>query len=108
MLRGISLALALAGCSQPAARQVVLKPGMTEQQVVEATGNRVPDRVVQRICGNETAAPFPCRIYVYEAAWRGGHYHPRVSAVSGLLWEDLRRDLATSRTVACTAVRRHL
>jgi hypothetical protein len=81
MLRGISLALALAGCSQPAARQVVLKPGMTEQQVVEASGNQVPDRVVQRICGNETAAPFPCRIYVYEAAWREGHYHPKVSAV---------------------------
>ena len=81
MLRGISLALALAGCSQPAVPKVVLKPGMTEQQVVEASGNRVPDRVVQRICGNETAAPFPCRIYVYEAAWREGHYHPKVSAV---------------------------
>ena len=85
MVRVVLLVLALAGCGQPggppAAPLVPLKPGMTEQQLVEASDNRVPDRVVERICGNETAAPFPCRIYVYEGAWREGRYHPKVSVV---------------------------
>jgi hypothetical protein len=85
MVRVVLLALALAGCGQPAgppaAPLVPLKPGMTEQQLVEASDNRVPDRVVERICGNETAAPFPCKIYVYEGAWREGRYHPKVSVV---------------------------
>jgi hypothetical protein len=54
---------------------------MTERQVVEASDKRVPDRVIDRICGNETAAPFPCRIYVYEGAWREGRYHPKLSVV---------------------------
>jgi len=54
---------------------------MTEQQVIEASNNRLPDRVIDRTCGNETAAPFACRIYVYEAAWREGRYRPKQSVV---------------------------
>lgn len=54
---------------------------MTEQQVIEATGNRLPDQVIRRICGNETAAPFPCQVYVYDAAWRSGRYQPKQSIV---------------------------
>ena len=59
---------------------------MTEQQVIEAAGRRMPDQVMQMTCGYETAAPFPCRIYVYEAAWRGWHYQPKLSIV----FEDVR------------------
>lgn len=81
MLRVTLLALALGACGQPARPPGALRPGMTEQQVVEASNNRVPDRVVERICGNETAAPFPCRIYVYDGAWREGRYHPKLSVV---------------------------
>jgi len=75
------LALALAACSQPFRVLGGLRPGMTEQQVVEVSNNRVPDRVVQRTCGNETAAPFACKIYVYEGTWREGRYHPKLSVV---------------------------
>ena len=50
---------------------------MTEQQVVEVSESRVPDWVIQRICGNETAAPFPCMIYVYE----GARSQPKLSIV---------------------------
>lgn len=84
MKRFYMLGLMLGACSQPSpasAPSVAVRPGMTEQQVIEAHGKRLPDRVVQRTCGNETAAPFPCRIYVYEAAWRDGRYRPRLSVV---------------------------
>jgi len=54
---------------------------MTEQQVMVGDNNHVPDRVIDRTCGNETAAPFPCRIYVYEAGWRDGRYQPKQSVV---------------------------
>ena len=37
--------------------------------------------MIQRTCGNETAAPFPCKIYVYEGTWREGRYHPKLSVV---------------------------
>jgi len=89
MVRELLLALALGACSQSATPPagpkpvplVALRPGMTERQVIEASNNRVPDRVIERICGNETAAPFPCRIYVYEGAWREGRYQPKLSVV---------------------------
>ena len=89
MLRVILLALALGACSQSApppggatpAPLVAVRRGMTERQVIEASNNRVPDWVIERICGNETAAPFPCRIYVYEGAWREGRYQPKLSVV---------------------------
>ena len=54
---------------------------MTEQQVIEVSRKRVPDRVIYRTCGNETPAPFPCMIYVYEAGWREGRYEPKLSVV---------------------------
>jgi hypothetical protein len=79
--RLVMLGVAVAACSQPSQPAVPLRAGMSEQQVVEASNNRVPDRVIARTCGNETAAPFPCKIYVYEGAWRGGRYHPKVSVV---------------------------
>jgi hypothetical protein len=79
--RLLMLGLAVGACSQPSRPAVALRPGMTEQQVVEASSNRIPDRVIQRTCGNETAAPFPCKIYVYEGTWREGRYHPKLSVV---------------------------
>jgi hypothetical protein len=84
--RLLVLGLAVGACSSPAKPATPLTPGMSEQQVVEASDNRVPDRVIQRMCGNETAAPFRCKIYVYEATWREGRYHPKVSVV----FEDVR------------------
>jgi hypothetical protein len=77
----LGVAVAVAACSQPSRPAVPLRAGMSEQQVVEVSNNRVPDRVIARTCGNETAAPFPCKIYVYEGAWRQGRYHPKVSVV---------------------------
>jgi hypothetical protein len=84
MKRVFMLGLAMGACSQPPQPPrppVPLRPGMTEQQVIKASNKRVPDRVIQRICGNETPAPFPCMIYVYEAGWREGRYEPRLSVV---------------------------
>ena len=81
MKRVIMLALAVGACSQPDRSSSPVKPGMTERQVAAASGNRVPDRIIQRVCGNETAAPFPCKIHVYEAAWRDGRYRPKLSVV---------------------------
>jgi hypothetical protein len=78
----ILLALAVAACTQAATPPpVAVRPGMTEQQVIEASRNRMPDRIIQRTCGNETPAPFPCRVYVYDAAWQGGRYQPKLSVV---------------------------
>ncbi len=54
---------------------------MTEQQVIAVSDNRPPDRVIQRTCGNETPAPFRCRIHVYDAGWREGRYRPKLSVV---------------------------
>ena len=85
MKRLLVLCLAVAACSQPASppaqRGAPLMKGMSEQQVVEAQDDRMPDRVVRRICGNETPAPFPCQIYVYESTWRDGRFHPKLSVV---------------------------
>ena len=82
MKRLIMLVLATGACSsQPDRPPPPVKPGMTERQVVEASANRVPDRIIERTCGNETAAPFPCKIYVYDGAWREGRYHPKLSIV---------------------------
>ena len=86
MKRLLMLGLAVGACSPPSRPAVALRPGMTEQQVVEVSGNRTPDRVIQRTCGNETAAPFPCKIYVYEGTWRESRYHPKLSVV----FEDVR------------------
>ena len=80
MKRAVMLVLAAGACSQPD-RPPPVKPGMTERQVVEVGDKRVPDRIIQRTCGNETPAPFPCKIYVYDAAWRDGRYHPKLSVV---------------------------
>lgn len=81
MRRVIMLALATGACSQPDRPPLLVKPGMTERQVVEVSDNRVPDRIILRTCGNETAAPFACKIYVYDGAWREGRYHPKLSVV---------------------------
>jgi hypothetical protein len=59
---------------------------MTEQQVAEVSNNRVPDRVVMKICGTETQIPFACKVYIYEAALRAGQYDPKLSVVL----EDVR------------------
>lgn len=81
MKRVILLFLAAGACRQPTAPATAVQRGMTERQVVEVNDNRVPDRVIERICGNETAAPFPCKIYVYDEIRRDGHYRPKISIV---------------------------
>ena len=76
------LGLALGACSQAAKPPPVgVRPGMTEQQVVEVSHNRVPDRIVEQTCGNETPGPFSCKVYVYEGGWREGRYQPKLSIV---------------------------
>ncbi|GEP60245.1 hypothetical protein [Reyranella soli] len=52
---------------------------MNEQQVIEAYDKQLPERVVERTCGNETPAPFSCKIYIYEGILRRGH--PKLSVV---------------------------
>jgi hypothetical protein len=79
--RLLMLGLAVGVCCQPSRPAVALRPGMSERQVVEVIDNRMPDRVMERTCGNETPAPFPCKIYVYDGAWREGRYHPKLSVV---------------------------
>jgi hypothetical protein len=85
VMRLFVLGLAVGACSQPASQPAKpvapLTKGMSEQQVVEAHDNRLPDRVIRRTCGNETPAPFACQIYVYESTWRDGRYHPKLSVV---------------------------
>jgi hypothetical protein len=81
MKRLLMLGLAVGACSQASSPGVALRPGMSEQQVIEVSGNRAPDRVVERTCGTETAAPFACKVYVYEGIWRDGRYHPKLSVV---------------------------
>jgi hypothetical protein len=49
-----------------------LQRGMTEQQVAQVTHNRVPDRVIIQTCGNETPAPFPCKVYGYDFGLQAG------------------------------------
>ena len=58
-----------------------LKPGMSEQEMVEVSNNRVPDRVVMTTCGAETTKPFVCKVFVYEGALRAGQYDPKLSVV---------------------------
>jgi hypothetical protein len=62
--------IALAGCgnNRPTALSQDLKRGMTEQQLAEVRGGRVPDRIIMLTCGAETAHPFPCKVYVYEGS----------------------------------------
>lgn len=82
MRRLIVLGLALTACTQAATLPpVAVRPGMTEQQVIQASHNRMPDRILERTCGNETAAPFSCKVYVYDGAWRNGRYQPKLSVV---------------------------
>jgi hypothetical protein len=80
----IMLALAVGACSQaakPPPPPVAVRPGMTEQQVIEVSRNRLPDRIIERICGNETPAPFSCRVYVYDGTSQDGRYQPKLSIV---------------------------
>jgi hypothetical protein len=58
-----------------------LKPGMSEQELVEVRSNRVPDRVVMTTCGAQTPRPFACKVFVYEGALRAGQYDPKLSVV---------------------------
>ena len=81
MKRFIVLALAVGACGQSSSQPGALRAGFTEQQVAQAYNNRVPDRIMQRTCGGETAAPFSCRIYTYEGRWQAGRYHPKLSIV---------------------------
>ena len=76
------LCFALAACTQNVTPpSVAVRQGMTEQQVLEASHNRRPDRIIERTCGNETAAPFSCKVYVYDGGWRDGRYQSKVSVV---------------------------
>lgn len=78
MKRFVALALLVSACG-PFGPPAPVKQGMNEQQVIEALSNRPPDRVIERTCGNATASPFSCKIYVYDGSWRDGY--PRLSIV---------------------------
>jgi hypothetical protein len=58
-----------------------LHRGMTEQQVSQASSDRVPDRVIMKTCGTETPKPFACKVYVYDRPLRGGQNDPKLSVV---------------------------
>jgi hypothetical protein len=78
------LCIALVACdgNQPnGSISGALHRGMTEQQVTEASSNRVPDRVVMSTCGMQTPKPFACKVFVYEGGLRAGHYDPKLSVV---------------------------
>ena len=76
------LGFALTACTQSVTPpSVAVRQGMTERQLIEANRPRAPDRIIERPCGNETAAPFSCKVYVYDGAWREGRYQPRLSVV---------------------------
>ena len=84
----LPLCMALAACDaresrRPPNRSIAgaLHRGMTEQQVAEVSGSRVPDRVVMTTCGTATPAPFACKVFVYEGGLRDGHYDPKLSVV---------------------------
>lgn len=67
----IMLGFALTACTQSVTPpSVAVRQGMTERQLIEASRPRAPDRIIERTCGNETAAPFSCKVYVYDGAWR--------------------------------------
>jgi hypothetical protein len=69
----------VSACSSSSLTAAPLKKGMNEQQVIQAYNTQLPDRVVERTCGNETPAPFPCKIYIYEGTLQRGH--PKLSVV---------------------------
>jgi hypothetical protein len=58
-----------------------LQRGMTEQQVTEVSGNRVPDRIIMTTCGTATPRPFPCKVFVYDGGLRTGQYNRKLSVV---------------------------
>ena len=78
MKRIVMLALVVSACGQAHRPAVPVKHGMDEQQVIAAY-RRLPDRVIERTCGNETPTPFPCKIFVYAGSGRDGY--PKLSIV---------------------------
>ena len=58
-----------------------LHRGMTERQVEQAAGGRVPDRIIMTTCGTQTPNPFSCRVYVYEGALRANGFDRKLSVI---------------------------
>ena len=74
-----ALFLMLAACAgnvstRPSSDSITqaLHRGMTETEVVEASSNRSPNRVIMRTCGTETPTPFSCKVFVYDTAQEAG------------------------------------
>lgn len=59
----------------------VLRRGMSEREVLQASGARVPHSVILRTCGNEMPKPFACKIFIYERSPLGGRSGSRLSVV---------------------------
>jgi hypothetical protein len=65
----------------PLSASPALRRGMTERQVIMASGDRIPDSVIVRTCGNETPRPFPCKIFIYERSSLGARQASRLAVV---------------------------
>ena len=75
------LCLGLAACDSSLSGHRPLQRGMTEREVTEVRGNRVPDSIMMLTCGTATPTPFACKVYVYDTTLRGGQYSPHLSVV---------------------------
>ena len=65
--------LGLAACEGGLHADQRLQRGMTEQEVTQLQGKRVPDRIIMRTCGTATPNPFPCKVHVYRRGlWAEG------------------------------------
>jgi hypothetical protein len=58
-----------------------LQRGMTEQQVNDASGGRVPDRIIVTTCGTKTPKPFDCKVYVYDGSMLAKGYDRKLSVI---------------------------
>lgn len=57
-----------------------LAVGMTEQQV---NSIRRPDRIQMQTCGQLLGTPWPCKIFIYDAAGSGGYRERELTIVLG-------------------------
>ena len=73
--------LGLGACDSSLSSDRPLQRGMTEQEVAELEGKQVPDRIIMRTCGSETAKPFPCKVQVYQRGLWAGRYGSEVAVV---------------------------
>ena len=87
------ICLCLAACDGSIHGDRRLQRGMTEQEVTQLQGKQVPDRIIMRTCGTETAQPFPCKVHVYRKGLWVGRFGSEVAVV----FEDVRGQWVVSQ-----------